>query len=391
MKIAYFSPLPPARSGIADHSAELLPHLAAYADITLFTGEPDAVPETLRAQFVVRPLTDYPAAQWQYDLPLYHMGNSHHHEAIYRLSLTYPGLVVLHEPGLHHFIADRTAGQGNPIAYLRELAYARIGPGPDYFAHLQPDDVYRLPLSDRLIDISLGIIVHSRFAQEMVRRLRPSLPTRVIPELMTPQTGQPYRHADLDAPEDAVIFATLGQITPHKQLELALRAFSLVRQSHAQAHFLIVGECVAPDVGVAGLIGELNLGPCVHQTGYVETLSEFVSWLLLADVVLSLRYPTIGETSAVALRAMAAAKPQIVFDQGWYREIPDAAALKIPPMDEMALLNAMNRLVADAALRQQMGQAGLYTIQTEYAPAEVSAAYMDFAHHVLEKYGRINV
>ncbi len=389
MKIAYFSPLPPTPSGIADHSAELLPYLAAHADITLFAADPDVVAEAIRVRFVVRPLTDYPASQWQYDLPLYHLGNSRHHEDIYQMSLQFPGLVVLHEPGLHHFIADRTAGQGNPVAYLRELAYAQIGPGPDYFAHLQPDDVYRLPLSNRLIDLSLGMILHSRYAQTMVQQLRPSLPTRIILELMTPQTGQSHRRADMGAPDDAIIFASLGQVTAHKQIELALRAFSQVRQTNPQAYFLIVGETLTSETeSLATLIGELQLEPFVYQTGYVATLAEFVNWLLLADVVLSLRHPTIGETSAVALRAMGAAKPLIVFDQGWYSEIPDAAALKVPPLDEAALVNAMHRLAENAPARQQMGQAGQAFIRAHCAPEQAAAAYAGFMRHLLEKYGR---
>ncbi|HUM72012.1 MAG TPA: glycosyl transferase family 1, partial [Chloroflexota bacterium] len=89
MKIAYFSPLPPTHSGIADYSAELLPYLAAHADITLFAEDPVAVAEEIRGQFEVRPLTAYPAVQWYYDLPLYHMGNSHHHETIYQMCLRY--------------------------------------------------------------------------------------------------------------------------------------------------------------------------------------------------------------------------------------------------------------------------------------------------------------
>ena len=43
LRIAYFSPLPPARSGIADYSRELLPALADHADLTLFTAQPASV------------------------------------------------------------------------------------------------------------------------------------------------------------------------------------------------------------------------------------------------------------------------------------------------------------------------------------------------------------
>ena len=50
-QIAYFSPLPPTRSGIADYSAELLPYLAEAARITLFTATPEQVAEDVCADF----------------------------------------------------------------------------------------------------------------------------------------------------------------------------------------------------------------------------------------------------------------------------------------------------------------------------------------------------
>lgn len=386
-QIAYFSPLPPTPSGIADHSAELLPYLAAYANITLFADDPEQVAAALKAQFPIRPYHTYPTAHWQYDLPLYHMGNSRHHDALYTLSLRYPGLVVLHELGLHHFIADRTIGEGDRVGYIRELAYAQHGPGPDYLSHLQPDDLYHLALNNRLIDISIGMIVHSRYVQERVLRVRPSIPTRLIPELMTPQTGQAHRRPEMHAPDEAVIFASLGQITAHKQIELALRAFHRVRRTNPLAYFLIVGEAPTSEAEtLAALIAQLNLEPFVYQTGFIPTLPEFVNWLLLADVVLNLRHPTIGETSAIALRAMGAAKPLIVFDQGWYREIPNGAALKIPPLDEGALVKAMGRLGENADLRRQMGEAGQQYIRSQCAPEEVAAAYGNFIRSLLEKY-----
>ena len=40
MKIAFFSPLPPAKSGIADYSAALLDELNALAEVTAFASKP---------------------------------------------------------------------------------------------------------------------------------------------------------------------------------------------------------------------------------------------------------------------------------------------------------------------------------------------------------------
>ena len=56
MKVAYYSPLPPSRSGIADYSALLLPELQKHIDVVI------ARPGRFRRD---------PAA----DIRLYHVGN----------------------------------------------------------------------------------------------------------------------------------------------------------------------------------------------------------------------------------------------------------------------------------------------------------------------------
>ena len=53
MKLAYFSPLSPQRSGIADYSAELLPYLAMGAEITLFVDGFQPANRELTSRFEV--------------------------------------------------------------------------------------------------------------------------------------------------------------------------------------------------------------------------------------------------------------------------------------------------------------------------------------------------
>lgn len=387
MKLAYFSPLPPARSGIADHSAELLPPLASQADITLFVTDPAVVAAGLQAQFAIRPLTAYPHEQWQYDLPLYHMGNSAHHTTIYQMSLRYPGLVVLHDVGLHHLIAHHTSGQGNLPGYTRERGYAQGLAGINHTWQVRtgqrPNDPFDLPLHNRLADVSLGLIVHSQYARDLVHEVRPSLPLQVIPELMTLQTGQPQPR-DFAAAQD-IVFASLGQVTPHKHITLVLDVLARLLPTHPHLFYLIIGE-VLSDSNLEEAITARGLHGRVHVTGHVEGLPNFVNWLLAADVVINLRHPTVGETSAAALRAMAAGKPLIVFDHGWYSEIPSSAALKIPPMDAAALLAAMRRLAESPMQRQHMGQAGQAYVRDQCAPEKVAMAYATFIHQLLNQY-----
>lgn len=383
--IAYFSPLPPTRSGIADYSTELLPHLAQLLDITLFATEPTAVEPSLQNEFTIRPIADYPAAHWHYDLALYHMGNNRCHNDLYQMSLRYPGLVVLHDVNLHHFVADGTIGQQNYAAYSRELGYVQGMTGINLAWRIkqgqQAHPIAELPLFNRLADSSLGLIVHNQYAQAQVRTSNTAVPLCIIPELMTPRTGQP-RRAALAWPADALIFAALGQVTQAKQPQMILRAFQQVHQTHPQARFLFVGE-VLPEVDLASLLTELSLNDVVHSTGFVEGLDSFIDWISTADIVLNLRYPTGGETSAAALRAMAAARPVIVFDHGWYSELPGTAVRKIPVLDEAALQTAMQQLADQPHLRQQMGEVAQQTIAQDYAPAAAARAYAAFIQQLL--------
>jgi hypothetical protein len=89
-----YSPLPPARTGVADYSAALLRALEPHAAVERNPGTPHGV-------------------------PLYHIGNNPLHGDIYRRALEQPGFVVLHDAVLHHFFL----GSMNEAAYRDEFTY----------------------------------------------------------------------------------------------------------------------------------------------------------------------------------------------------------------------------------------------------------------------------
>lgn len=381
-RIAYFSPLPPARSGIAGYSAELLPPLAELADITLFVDDPEVVDDL---GLSVRHTTEFQSQRHLFDLPLYQMGNSDYHESMYELLIRHPGVVVLHDYFMHHFMYHHTAMDGDWMAYTRELNYALDGQGRALGRSIRmgrtPVPLFELPMNRRLIDSSLGLIVHSRFAAENARRARPDVPLAIIPALVQMHNGR-SRRDELGIPEEAVLFASFGQITLEKRIEAALSAFGRLLADHPHSHYLLVGEA-HPAVGVDDIVAHLGLEERVHHVGYVADFETFVDWIHTADVVVNLRQPTVGETSAIALRAMAAARPLVVYDHGWYAEIPAEAALRVPPGDEDALYSALDRLAASAGLRRAMGEAGQTYIRDHCQPRHVAQAYIDFIRDVL--------
>ncbi len=61
----------------------------------------------------------------------------------------------------------------------------------------------------------------------------------------------------------------------------------------------------------------------------------------------------------MVVRALSLGKPLVVSDVGWFSELPDEVAVKVP-VDEHeteALVRALERLGGDAAYRDQMGKA----------------------------------
>ena len=110
MRVAFFSPLPPHKSGIADYSAALLAELEKLATVETFTGAPTSFDPSY------------------YDIALYQLGNNPYHTFVYEAALQYPGVVVMHEANLHHLIADLTISRGDWDAYLREVDTTAVRP-----------------------------------------------------------------------------------------------------------------------------------------------------------------------------------------------------------------------------------------------------------------------
>ncbi len=387
MRIAYFSPLPPTRSGIADYSAELLPHLAQAAQITLFVEAPDQVADDLRADFEVRPIADYARVHWQYDIALYQMGDSLCHEAMYPVLLRYGGVTVLHDFGLHHFIATRTIPRGDFAGYVREMGYALGTDGVELAYRIQRGEaehpLYSVPLNDRLLDRSLGVIVHSRYVAEKVRVARPCLPLAVIPApIHMPMAPVRSREA-LGCPADALLFVSAGQVIANKQLTLALEAFARLRADYPQARYVVVGDELKHDLDLPAWLAQRGLSDAVTLTGYLADKADFVAWIAAADVLVNLRYPTVGETSATALRGLAAGRPVIVSDLGWYAELPDDVCVKVRPNDLESLLMAMRHLAADPVRRQAIGQRAAAYARAEHTPAQAAKRYLAFITHLL--------
>ena len=351
MNIAWFSPLPPARTGIAGYSMDVLP-LLERAGLSI-----DRYDAAAAHDFV------WKHKRRPYDLAVYQLGNARWHDYMWGYLFRYPGLVVLHDPGVHHARAAMLLAERRVDDYRREFAYNHPAAAPAAAEHavegLTGSAFYRWPMTRAVIETARLVAVHTEF---VARDLRAQYPSARIERInlgtaeRTPAPGaRDAIRARYGIPADSVVFMAFGLATAEKRIPSMVAALAALVSRGANAHALVVGDNTVRDLGE--MIAAHGLRGRVHVTGYVDD-DRIADYLSAADVSVSLRWPSTGETSASWVESLSAGKPAIVTSLPHTVDIPSSVAFSIDLLEEdAALVEAMSRLAADAALRERMGRA----------------------------------
>jgi len=342
MRVAFFSPLPPDRSGIADYSDALLDPLRHLCEVEVFARH--------------SPRRD----AGQFDIALYQMGNNACHDFVYEAALQRPGVVVMHESNLHHLMTELTIRRGDWDGYVRECEYAG-GPAARAFAervrNLEVGPDYEgLPMTRRLLESARGVIVHSRFMEAEIRAAGFAGPLAVIPHGAWVPPGDRNRfRLRLGLDEAVPLIGIFGFLKPYKRIAESLRAFRRLLRLAPEAKLILVGE-PHPDLPLEGMIRSLGLSASVRLIGFAP-IDEFTGYLSACDIVLNLRHPTVGESSGTLLRALGLGKAALVSAVGSFQEFPDDVCLKVPvgAGEEDTLFEYLNLLVSRPEVARELG------------------------------------
>ncbi len=342
MKIAYFSPFLPIRSGISDFSEELVWKLKEHGDIVLFADKGIIQNEKLVENFDIMDINEYRdrKIRSQFDAAVFHVGNNYQfHKEIVEVFLEYGGILELHDIALHHFLAEATVVKGKTEEYVRAMKYCHGDEGEKVArAFLSgkrnapwEKESLKYIVNKYLIDRAQAIIVHSDFAYEIVRGIRYNVPLIKI-ELHTPEIDiysqerkNETRHK-MGISEDKLILGAFGYASIEKRIVQILEALALYKKRDENFHFYIVGKVEQADI--LKRIERLGLQENVTVTGYVN-LNEFKEFMMVCDVAFNLRYPTQGESSASLARLLGFGKVVFVTDIATFKEYPDDVVVKI--------------------------------------------------------------
>ncbi len=335
--------MPPSRSGIADYSQALASELGARMRLEVFSAAPERFD---------------PAA---FDVSLYQIGNNDCHDFVYESALRWPGVVVMHESNLHHLIADITIKRGDWDAYLAEVEY-NAGPAAMPFARrvraLEVGPDYDgIAMTRRILETARGLVVHSQFMVNEMRRTGYTGPIALIPHgAWIPQASRMAARDRLGLDADTPLIGAFGFLKPYKRIAESLRAFRRLIKMQPEARMILVGD-PHPEFPVHSLIHTLGLDVHVRVLGFTP-IEEFVEFIAACDIVLNLRWPTVGESSGSLLRSFGLGKAVLVSDVGSFREFPDEICLKVPvgAGEEEFLFEYLSLLVTRPELAHEMGQ-----------------------------------
>ena len=363
--------MPPSKSGIADYSEALVTELRKVADVELFDSEAAARKFDARSEAAA------------FDAVLYHIGNNPCHDFVYETALRHPGFVVMHEANLHHLVAHLTITRDDWEGYLAEcefnggsaaLAFAErvrsLEVGPDYEG---------LPMTKRLLGASKAVIVHSHFVERMVRQQGFEGPIAVIPHgVWLPATNRNATRQSLGLDESAPLIGAFGFIKPYKRIAESLRALRRLVRVEPRARMILVGE-PHPEFPVDQIIRSLGLREHVRLIGHAD-IDRFVQLMGACDIILNLRFPTVGETSGSLQRALGLGKAVIVSDVGSFSELPDDICLKVAPGagEEDLIFEFLDLLVSNPYIAHAMGKSAKDWASRECNRTTVAERYLSF-------------
>jgi glycosyltransferase involved in cell wall biosynthesis len=363
MTAGFFSPLPPARTGVADYAAALLTELRRHGRVEV--------------------------APAHSDVALYHLGNNALHAEIYRRAMASPGVVVLHDAVLNHFFLGQLSETGYVDEFVynygewnrdlgRELWRARAGSAAD-------ERYFRYPMLKRAAERARVVVVHNPAAARAVKEHADSARVVEIPHLFAPPplpddaTVLRYRASLGGSPgvePGTFLFGVFGYLRESKRLAAVLAAFAAVHSQMPRTALLVAGQFVSTDL-------ERAVAPMLDAPGVVRLphLAESEFWLAAraVDACINLRYPAAGESSGIAVRMMGIGKPVLLTDGLESAPFPEDGCVRIAagPAEGDSLRHHMVLLTSMREVARAIGQRGAAHIEAHHRVEQIGKRYWD--------------
>ena len=386
VKIAWFTPFS-TPSAIGQCSAIIVAALMKRVEVTVYVSDTtDAqetwLPNVTQIHLKSTSVSDVVRGLSRFDIAIYNLGDNYLlHGNIFAVARQYPGIVILHDVVMHHFFSGYYLVELNDQAgYVEQLAFAHGEAGRQLGKRIlagKMDNVWesatmlQFHMAKAALHGSLGVVTHSEFARREVETFAAYPVTHI--DFPTPKIAAKLRtRANKDSKIQLLSF---GMLNSNKMIDHVIDAIGTSPTLRERVRYDVIGS--GQDAYVKRLhqrIQQHNLQSTVNLLGY-QPDDVLQSAIHQADVIVNLRNPHFGKSSWVMLEAAFAGKPTVVWKHGYYDEYPDNTVVKVT--DE-TLVTGLERVVTDAALREQLSRKVQAYAQQTFVTDRYSQQILDF-------------
>lgn len=384
-RLAFVSPLPPERTGIADYSSELLPALADHYDIEVIVAQDRVDDPWVNRHGEVRDVSWFRAHAGEFDRVLYQVGNSPFHQHMLPLIQEIPGTVVLHDFSMSGLMAWLEQHAGAEHAWTDAL-YASHGYSAVRERHIDAEAAKcKYPVNLHILQHAQGLIVHSEYSRNLAQQWYGegfAASSEVIPLLRSAAGAfdKAAARKQLNIDENDFVVCSFGFLDSTKLNHRLINAWlGSALAGDNRCNLIFVGENHGGDYGLSltQTMRSSGLGNRIRITGFASP-EMFRQYLIAADMAVQLRTHSRGETSAAILDCMNHALPLIVNANGSIAELEREAVWMLPDeFNDADLTEALVQLWRQPERRRTLGERAREIILNRHAPAECAQRYTE--------------
>ena len=406
-RLAWFSPMPPVRSGVAACSAELVAALDEQHDDRRVRRRAAGglARQTARVR---RTSSSGGTGSDPYDLTVYQVGNSSNHDYLWPYLFRFPGTRrAARRPAAScargvpaptratptyraEFIANHPDGRsGSRRARGRRLRYAALLLLADDRLIAQASRLGRGPHARRCRRLcswrSPRLLIRPRFASATARR---------CPTMRQQSRADARAEPARPFPSDALVFGCFGGLTPEKRITQILKAFAATwptRQGAPPAR----GRLARHDVDAQSRRPSARPGDHGRSlTGYLDSERALTDCIAACDAYPEPAVADRGRSVRPVAPCLALGLPTVIVDLAHLADVPSldprtwqphggsnergarCASRSTSSTKTTRSALAMRRLATQPALRERLGRAAADYWRREHAPEHMVEDYL---------------
>jgi len=347
MNIAFMTPLPPQKTGIANYAYDLLVGLSKFHDleITVLTNTDGYINDKIKVINIAKEDIDFS----KFQLINYQLGNNEEfHYYMYNVLKKYGGMVHIHDIVLHEVLAKSLNAAKQRKMYLSVIRKLYGKKNSDLLNELFEKDIYpwktkiaiQLPCFEEFVSSAETCIVHSKYIQKKIQSKFTSQSIYKVNQLYNVPPTQNKTN------NNTIRFGVFGGVEVNRKVYDIIKVFSSIIELNINLELIIVGEISQKCKDIIDLPKKYNIEKNVSFHNHVND-DEFYDLLNSIDLLIALRDPTVGETSAVVMQSLQLNVPVVVSDVGWYSELPDFVDKVSNDNLELNLTLLLQKYIAD--------------------------------------------